>query len=61
MFIIMPKYGDDYWFMLQFKTWFESQGIQYPEQGSNYIASYMEWPIQRAFQPDTPNRRVFKM
>lgn len=34
-----PKYIDDYWYMLTTRTWFESQGIFYPENGGNIFAA----------------------
>lgn len=35
----MPKYGDDYWFMMQLKPWLESQGILNPEHGGNVFTA----------------------
>lgn len=34
-FMFMPKYIDDYWYMMYLRPWFESQGIIDPENGGN--------------------------
>lgn len=36
-FIGMPKYTDDYWYMMHLRPWFESQDIIYPEDGGNIL------------------------
>lgn len=33
--VAAPKHSDDYWYMLPLKSWFESQGIVWPEEGGN--------------------------
>lgn len=34
-----PKYTDDYWYMFTARSWFESQGVFYPENGGNIFAA----------------------
>lgn len=43
-FIGMPKYGDDYWYMEPLRSWFESQGVEYPEDGGNILRYGFPWP-----------------
>ena len=42
-FIGMPKFMDDYWYMMHLRPWFESQGIVYPENGGNIFKAGIPW------------------
>lgn len=35
MFVVIPKVGDDFWFIHQLRKWFISQDIFWPESGGN--------------------------
>lgn len=39
----MPKYTDDYWLMTPLRNWFESQGVDYPEDGGNIFRTGIPW------------------
>lgn len=38
-FVGMPKFYDDYMFMVRLRPWFEAQGVVYPENGGNVLSS----------------------
>lgn len=41
----MPKYIDDYWYMIHLGPWFESQGIFSPEQGGDVWSHGIPWAM----------------
>lgn len=43
LFVGMPKFVDDYWYMMQLKPWFESQGIADPNEGGNIFSAGIPW------------------
>ena len=42
-FIGMPKYYDDYMYMVHLRPWFASQGIDFPENGGNVVRAGIPW------------------
>lgn len=43
LFIVMPKYTDDYWYMIHLRPWFEAQGINLPAEGGNIFRAGIPW------------------
>lgn len=43
LFIVMPKYTDDYWYMVHLRPWFESQGLTSPAEGGNIFKAGIPW------------------
>lgn len=43
----MPKYIDDYWYMVHLGPWFESQGLFSPENGGDVAAHGIPWGMIR--------------
>lgn len=43
MLIGMPKSADDYWYMMNLKGWFDSQGIVDPNEGGNVFKFGIPW------------------
>lgn len=39
----MPKMADDYWHIQELRPWFESQGLESPEQGGNFFKAGIPW------------------
>lgn len=42
-FLGMPKFVDDYWYMAHLRTWFEAQGIVWPENGGDVVGYGIPW------------------
>ena len=42
-FIGMPKYYDDYMYMVHLRPWFASQGIDFPENGGDVFRAGIPW------------------
>jgi hypothetical protein len=43
LLIVMPKYTDDYWYMVHLRPWFESQGLTSPAEGGNIFKAGIPW------------------
>lgn len=41
--ICMPKFSDDYWYLMRFKPWFDAQGIADPQTGGNIFTAGVPW------------------